>query len=303
MHHPVRMRLLVSCPSCKRQYDAGELQAGDRFHCLCSEILEVPVPSPHDAAVVRCSACGAPRQAESATCRFCDADFTLHERDLHTICPACMARVSDRARYCHHCATPLLPAGRAGERSLTPCPACSDSIHLTSRELGQPPVSVLECPRCAGLWLAKDTAQVLMERVREASMTTELTSTRKGSIETVPAAGQDQTRLYRPCPVCGKLMHRLNFGRKSGIIVDSCRPHGLWFDANELDAVVRWIRTGGESEARRLRREMEADLERRADFDRQMPTLGAGSGWSESVAGSGSLLSLLGWLLDRILNR
>jgi Zn-finger nucleic acid-binding protein len=134
-------------------------------------------------------------------------------------------------------------------------------------------------------------------------MTTELTSTRKGSIETVPAAGQDQTRLYRPCPVCGKLMHRLNFGRKSGIIVDSCRPHGLWFDANELDAVVRWIRTGGESEARRLRREMEADLERRADFDRQMPTLGAGSGWSESVAGSGSLLSLLGWLLDRILNR
>jgi Zn-finger nucleic acid-binding protein len=93
----------------------------------------------------------------------------------------------------------------------------------------------------------------------------------------------------------------MNFGRKSGIILDSCRLHGLWFDANELNAVVRWIRTGGESEARRLRKEMQADLERQADFDRQMPTLG--TGWSESVAGSGSLLSLLGWLLDRVLHR
>jgi len=132
-------------------------------------------------------------------------------------------------------------------------------------------------------------------------MATELTSAQKASKQTVPTAKQDQTRLYRPCPVCGKLMHRLNFGRRSGIILDSCQPHGLWFDANELDAVVRWIRTGGESEARRLRREMEADLERRQDFDRQIPTLG--TGWSESVAGSGSLLSLLGWLLNRIVHR
>ena len=140
-----------------------------------------------------------------------------------------------------------------------------------------------------------------MERARSSSLAAELTSNQKVPKQTAPTAGRDQARLYRPCPVCGKLMHRLNFGRKSGIILDSCRPHGLWFDANELDAAVRWIRTGGESEAKHLRKEMEADLERRADFDRQMPTLG--TGWSESVAGSGSLLSLLGWLLGRIFDR
>ncbi len=120
---------------------------------------------------------------------------------------------------------------------------------------------------------------------------------------TGPTGGSHQARLYRPCPVCEKLMHRINFGRKSGIILDSCRPHGLWFDANELDSLVRWIRTGGESEAGRLRQEMEADLERRADFDRQMPTPGTGTGWAQSVAGSGSLLGLLGWLLDRVIDR
>ena len=96
-------------------------------------------------------------------------------------------------------------------------------------------------------------------------------------------------------------MHRLNFGRKSGIILDSCHPHGLWFDANELDAVVRWIRSGGESAARRHKDEMESDLERRAEFDRQMPTLDAG--WAGKAAGPGSLLELLGWVLDRLLAR
>ena len=293
------MRLLVSCPSCKRQYDASDLKAGDRFHCLCSQTLEVPVPAPHDSAVVRCSACGAPRQGDSRTCAFCDADFTLHERDLHTICPECMARVSDRARYCHHCATPLLPAGRAGEPTSTPCPSCDDSVCLTSRQLGQPQISVLECPRCAGLWLSKATVQVLLEKVRSTSAATALTSTEAASATMQPHVEGSPARLYRPCPECGKLMHRMNFGRKSGILLDSCRPHGLWFDANELDAVVRWIRGGGESAAMRHQREMDEDRQRRAEFEMKMPTLD--SGWTGRAAGPRSLVELLGWALDRIL--
>ena len=132
-------------------------------------------------------------------------------------------------------------------------------------------------------------------------MGAELRSVPEESIGSAADGERNQTPLYRPCPECGKLMHRMNFGRRSGIILDSCRPHGLWFDANELDRVVRWIHTGGESEARRLKREMDADLARRADFDQQMPTLG--TGWSDSAPGSGSFLSLLGWLLDRILER
>jgi Zn-finger nucleic acid-binding protein len=94
-------------------------------------------------------------------------------------------------------------------------------------------------------------------------------------------------------------MHRMNFGRKSGIILDSCRPHGLWFDANELDAVVRWIRSGGESAAMRHQREMDEDHQRRAEFDAKMPTLD--SGWTSRAPGSRSLVELLGWALDRIL--
>ena len=53
-------------------------------------------------------------------------------------------------------------------------------------------------------------------------------------------------------------MHRRNFGRKSGVVVDTCGAHGVWFDAGELDGVLAWLRAGG---ARRSERE--AELERR----------------------------------------
>jgi Zn-finger nucleic acid-binding protein len=44
-------------------------------------------------------------------------------------------------------------------------------------------------------------------------------------------------------------MTRINFERVSGILIDRCRDHGIWFDATELDAVLRWIRLGGERAA------------------------------------------------------
>jgi hypothetical protein len=40
-------------------------------------------------------------------------------------------------------------------------------------------------------------------------------------------------------------MNRRNWGQKSGVIVDVCQHHGLWFDLDELDRLLRWMRTGG----------------------------------------------------------
>jgi len=38
---------------------------------------------------------------------------------------------------------------------------------------------------------------------------------------------------------------------ESGVIVDVCGEHGLWFDDEELSLVIAWIRTGGLESARR----------------------------------------------------
>jgi hypothetical protein len=45
-------------------------------------------------------------------------------------------------------------------------------------------------------------------------------------------------------------MVRRNFGRTSGVIVDLCGSHGVWFDAQELAHVLRWIRSGNLEAAR-----------------------------------------------------
>ena len=44
-----------------------------------------------------------------------------------------------------------------------------------------------------------------------------------------------------------------NFEHRSGVIVDVCRKHGIWFDANKLTQLLDWIRAGGLEEARQER--------------------------------------------------
>jgi hypothetical protein len=41
------------------------------------------------------------------------------------------------------------------------------------------------------------------------------------------------------------MMNRVNFGRVSGIVIDLCKGHGVWFDAGELQGVLHFVATGG----------------------------------------------------------
>jgi Zn-finger nucleic acid-binding protein len=151
-----------------------------------------------------------------------------------------MTRVSDRARFCHRCGTPVVPQGKAGEPTRHACPACGRGQRLTSRSLGEPAVAVLECPRCAGLWLDNAAFDLVRERARE-----QPAAEPQASAASTPPAGAH----YRRCPHCEALMHRRNHGGKSGVLVDTCREHGLWFDRSELERVLAWIRGGGERAA------------------------------------------------------
>jgi hypothetical protein len=37
----------------------------------------------------------------------------------------------------------------------------------------------------------------------------------------------------------------MNFGMRSGIVVDVCRSDGTWFDCGELDAALEFVASGG----------------------------------------------------------
>ena len=245
------MRLLVACPQCQRQYDAAGRGVGGRFRCHCGEVITIAEPKAHDAAVVRCSSCGAPRSEGSLSCTFCEADFTLHERDLHTVCPNCMARVSDRASFCHYCGTKLMPESVAGDDTPRICPACRGEYRLGSRRIAE--VNLLECGRCAGFWLGSESFNQLTQRAGTGAPSPD---TRFGPKSVRPPTAEipvPQGSRYRNCPVCGKLMHRRNYGRRSGVIIDVCKNDGIWFDADELPRILDWIRSGGLAEADRQR--------------------------------------------------
>jgi Zn-finger nucleic acid-binding protein len=253
------MRLLVACPECQRQYDASRRLIGSRFRCHCGHVVVVQRPQGHEAQVVRCSACGAARTDNAERCPYCQAEFTLHERDLDTVCPHCLALVSDQARFCHHCGTALVPEMDSGSSTQLLCPACRDDHYLVSRRLGQEQVTVLECGRCAGFWMGHEAFRQLVERAQREALpagttvkTPQQISAKFGlpSAAVAPAQGRRHA-FYRPCAVCGELMNRINYGHESGVIIDVCREHGIWFDADALARILAWLRAGGGRQAPR----------------------------------------------------
>jgi Zn-finger nucleic acid-binding protein len=100
------------------------------------------------------------------------------------------------------------------------------------------------------LWLGNSAFEQLTEKATEAAMK----NSRLFEGKTIraqgprPGTGHDEKK-YRPCPECEKLMLRRHYGRRSGIVIDVCRKHGIWFDSEELPRILDWIRRGGLAQA------------------------------------------------------
>jgi len=150
------MHVITRCDNCTRQYDTEGHEPGERFHCLCGKLLTVPERRSFDASVVRCSSCGGVREKQDVACGHCGADFTLIEQQLNTTCPACFARISDTAKYCHHCATPIAVTGKLGEPTQKACPKCAAKQNLSSRRIKDTDMAALECNLCGGIWLDRE---------------------------------------------------------------------------------------------------------------------------------------------------
>jgi Zn-finger nucleic acid-binding protein len=238
------MRLLVACPQCKRQYDATQLGVGTRFHCRCGQILTVPTPQTTEAKPVCCSHCGAPRAEGALSCAYCGAEFSLHDRDIDTVCPHCFARVSSHSRFCQFCGTAIHPEATAGDATQLVCPACGDGHFLSSRALGD--VSVMECQRCGGMWLSHESFRQLTEKAAKEGLNIDPRLT--PSVARAPqrdAPPPDGGLHYQHCPACQQLMTRQNYGHASSVIVDICGRHGVWLDADDLPRIIEWIQGGG----------------------------------------------------------
>ncbi len=120
-----------------------------------------------------------------------------------------------------------------------------------------------ECPACHGVWLDAAAVARLVKERREVSTHAVLGM---GGPTSRAVSAPPPGRVYVKCPECDQVMNRTNFAKRSGIIIDSCRGHGTWFDADELPRVVEFIRDGGieASIEKGLRQEKDAARKERA---------------------------------------
>jgi len=248
-------RRFNACSACLRQYDVTDHLPGRKVRCECGEVFAVVHHRPHSPRPVKCSGCGAPLDAGATACRFCRVEVTFDERRLGSICPQCYARMPSDGRFCPECGIGIAPQRVLPIPEGTSCPRCRSD--LVSRAIG--PTSVIECSACLGLWIARATFdQVVADAEARQRVEGSLGPDGSARERRIP----DEVR-YLECVVCGELMNRRNFALASGVIVDICRSHGVWFDAGELRRVLDFVRDGGLARAREREEREKRDRERR----------------------------------------
>lgn len=147
------------------------------------------------------------------------------------------------AEHCSGCGYPLglEPIGKADDLT---CPSCEEPLEVFRGGAGR----LWDCGLCGGQFVQHVLLRELIRR-RELCGAAVPRHPRRHNPLSQPVA-------YIPCPACQELMHRRNFGGSSGIIVDECRLHGVWFDPGELPAVLAFVENGGLARARHRELEM-----------------------------------------------
>lgn len=119
------------------------------------------------------------------------------------------------------------------------CPRCAAPLQV--RKYAE--LDVDECDLCGGLFLSPSMLdRIVREHDRPEGV--------RLALPKRPYQRETAVQYVR-CPRCDGTMNRRNFGRFSGVVVDICRDHGVWFDGGELNEVVTWIEGGGLAMARK----------------------------------------------------
>jgi Zn-finger nucleic acid-binding protein len=235
---------LIACKTCHAQYDLSGV-ISDSLRCRCGETLENRELVPVDAEIHRCGACGALVVATAEDCSDCGSEI-VQEGDLSLICPECFARNADASRFCTACGVGFRPEPLCIDGHELPCPACDASMPPT-QVAG---IGLNECRVCNGLWVPGDHFDALVRRAAE---------TRRQSDESDEAATAPRMQggnplesavQVRKCPECQAFMHRRNYLRSSGVVIDVCHAHGTWLDADELEKIAGFILSGARTPER-----------------------------------------------------
>ncbi|HYJ91454.1 MAG TPA: zf-TFIIB domain-containing protein [Pyrinomonadaceae bacterium] len=204
---------------------------------------------------LNCPNCGAGVASDSSICEFC-------KTRLKTVaCPNCLDLMFEGSKFCDHCGAPAVAAKVSDDAGRSVCPRCK----LALKELQIDTISLRECERCGGLWSDVATFEKICSEKEEQSAALSFFGNR-------PQSEHSKIPInYVPCPQCKQLMNRSNFARSSGVIVDLCKEHGVWFDAGELPKIIEFIESGGLARAREKEKiDLDAEREKIREERRQL---------------------------------
>lgn len=189
-------------------------------------------------------------------------------------------------KFCGHCGAPAMPVAGSDDIAAGSCPRCK--IDLEFLTIGSS--SIRECTRCGGFWTSSATFEnICASREEQSAVLTFIRSDAHPSVH-------PSSISYVPCPDCSQLMNRSNFARSSGVIIDMCRDHGVWFDADELPKIIDFINKGGLT-LQREKEKIALEDERRKlrDDQRRMARMESRAGGGRFENGDSS--SVLGGIL------
>ena len=187
-------------------------------------------------------------------------------------CPCCAAPIPSHGVICVYCGHRIDVDLQGSSKSTSEndlytfqCPDCSlllESIIIESTNgITGENLTVSRYSNYLGLFVQRNILDMILDtRVRQPSeIDFQLLTSLENSNRSLVKGWS-----YRPCPACQTLMNRKLHGKRSGVIVDSCREHGIWLDAGELRQLMEWSRAGGE----KLNQEDRA-FEKHQDIERQ----------------------------------
>jgi Zn-finger nucleic acid-binding protein len=235
---------LLSCGSCKRQLDVTALAVGDEVQCVCDAVLVVGPPKEVTIRGLSCGHCGGVIEENANACSYCSATLSAEDRKETTLCPICATRLPTDSRHCKACgvhlrAAAVPPIPRDGK-----CPRCDGALRVHLLEHAE----IVECAGeggCGGMWCSRETFERLQQHARQAASSGEVVAPAAPSIYSL-GAPEGAKRQYVQCLTCGDFMQRRQFrheNRATGIVLDVCRDHGVWFDRDELEGALQFVRS------------------------------------------------------------
>ena len=164
-----------------------------------------------------CKHCGAPLAANTNKCKYCG---TRNDVDLQAKFPY-KIEPSDSNRICPECEIPL------------------QTISLLADEN----IYIERCERCLGLFFNRGEIEYILQH--------SVSHVHEINLQHIDNINKDRYRKpadfqYLKCPECGVFMNRVNFGQRSGVVVDQCIMHGVWLENGELTHLQEWKKAGGQ---------------------------------------------------------